>query len=249
MTSINSIIIDDEKGCVSNLEYYLSKYCSSINVVKTGRSADHLIQFLKDDISFKLAFLDIELYEQDIFSAISKIPNPTFDIVFVTAHEEYALKAFKVNVLDYILKPLNKESVINCYEKILRRYSTTQSSSTEKQVDFQAGYVVLRQGEKVYSVAYKDVVYLKANGAYTDVCFCSKDSFQSVTVSKHLNKYQDEYPSNIFYRVHRSFVINVHKISSVLKNKALNAKMCTGEYIPIARRRQADFLSTIRHDE
>ncbi len=251
MNKINAIIIDDEEGCISNLKFYIAKYCPQVHITDTGSNADHLLNIVSAKDNIHLAFLDIELYKDDIFNILSKISKVNFDIIFVTAHEQYAIKAFRVNVLDYVLKPLKKADILSCYNKILRRYNSTldNSDSNNSEKTDSTESLILTRGDKVYLISYKDVIYLKANGAYTSVSFLYKNENLIATVSKHLNKYKDLYPQYLFYRVHRSYIINIKKIASVLKQKNITVEMVDGAHIPVAKRRRLNFLSKMRADE
>ena len=122
--TIKAIIVDDEQRCIANLSYYLSKYCPSIEVIATSKTTAEAIEMLlyyKPDI----AFMDIEICNDSIFSIINGSGKLNFEIIFVTAYEKYAIKAIKVNALDYILKPLSKYDILECYHKIWQFYTKT----------------------------------------------------------------------------------------------------------------------------
>jgi two-component system LytT family response regulator len=245
---IKAIIVDDEPGCVSNLQYYLEKYCPKIEIVATGNTTSDVLQLLTKP--FDIAFLDIEMAEDNIFSILSHTDHIHFDIVFVTAYERYALKAFNVDVLDYILKPLSQKVILNCYDKILRRLhplnhiESIQSEGIVSQHPQKR--IVLKQGDKVYVISCNDVIYLEAHGIYTNIYFNYNSKKTMVTISKSLSQLEVFYSYQDFYRVHRSFIINTTKIKNITRKDTLEVRMCTDDIIPIAKRRVTEFLTSIK---
>lgn len=241
---IRSVIVDDEPGAIANLECYLQEYCPQIEVFRTESKPDKISRLLQEDID--VAFLDIEICDDNIFNILRQTGEISFEIVFVTAYEKYAIKAFDVDVLDYLLKPIRQESIISCYNKIQRRvlYNKTAKNDTEKVVQQSPQRnVILKQGEQVYVTAVDDIVYMEAKGAYTLVCFYQNSKKYLITVSKSLSEINNECSCNTFYKIHRSFIVNRNKIGEIYKNNAREIRMNTGEIIPIARRRWLDFLT------
>lgn len=245
METIKAVIIDDEPGCISNLQCYIQEYCPKIQVIKTESRLSQIPTLFKEDID--VAFLDIEISNDNIFSIIQAVEDINFDIIFVTAYEKYAFKAFNVFVLDYILKPIRQESIINCYNKILRRFSLDtdikHNNKLENEPDRVGRNIILKQGERVYVTALNDIVYMEAKGSYTKICFYQNDKKLLITVGKSLSEISTEYSYDAFYRIHRSFIVNKNRIAEIHKNNTLKIRMSTGELIPIARRRWFDFLN------
>lgn len=235
MEKIKAIIVDDEQGGVANLKYYLDTYCPQIEVVAAETDIDKIRAVLRSDVD--VAFLDVEIYQDTIFNLLEEAGEVKFDIVFVTAFEQYALKAFNVDVLDYILKPLKKDTILNCYNKILKRFANTAPAAVSPK------NMILRQGDKVHTIAPDDIIYLEANGSYTDIHICKEDKAIMITVSKTLTQIDSEYSYPFLYRVHRSFMINLKKIAEIHKKGTLSVTMSTGDIIPIAKRREAEFLA------
>jgi two-component system, LytTR family, response regulator len=237
---INAIIIDDEPGCVSNLMYYLSKYCPRINIVATGNSINDARDICRNTI-FDIAFLDIEMGDGDVFALLTEGTVNKFEIIFVTAFESYALKAFKVQALDYILKPLMKSDIIECYRKITKRYTEVHSLDTIAENPDQSK-LLLRQGDSIYVIKRADIYYLKANGVYTQMLFNYNGKQMSLIVSKPLGDLVQDYHTDLFYRVHKSYLINYRKVIEIVKGAVVQLKLENGLLIPVAKRRVHDFL-------
>lgn len=240
---IKVAIIDDEPGCISNLQYYFSKYCPLFHVTATGNSADEALEILQHG-KFDIAFLDIQLDKTDVFHVLEQAKARKFEIVFVTAFENYALKAVKAQALDYLLKPLLRTEVLACYQKILNRYSEKKILDTESSGNTK---VLLRQGDKVLVVKLADIYYLKASGVYTQVLFDKDDKITSMTLSKPIGELEKDYDNSVFYRVHKSYLINYKKVKEVIKGEPVMIKMQNNTLIPVAKRRIHEFMSFLNH--
>lgn len=238
---INVVIIDDEEGCISNLQYYLAKYCPEIRVVAIGSTITDAEKICRA-ISFDIAFLDIELGDEDIFSLLSKFPEKKFEIIFVTAHENYALKACKIQAIDYILKPLLSAEIVKCYQKILIKYAIKnvdqKSTSLLKQPK-----LLLRQGDNVYLFSYEDIYCFKASGGYTQIAFDYRNKHTALTISKPIGDLEKEYNSEVLFRVHKSYLVNCNKIVEIIKGDVMTLKLSNNQIIPIAKRRIHEFLT------
>lgn len=241
---IKAIIVDDEPKCISNLQYYISTYCPQVEVVATGKTLSDALNSIKE--TFDVAFLDIEIEQDNIFDLLSEAETDNFDIVFVTAYDRYALSAFDVDVLDYVLKPLSKKNILNCYNKLLRRFQPVAATSSVQEGNLPLKNIILKQGKNVYAVAYSDIIYFEAHGIYTNVYFHYENRKHCVTVSKSISQLQAMYQYDNFFRVHRSFLINTMKIKNIVREETLGIKMCTDDYIPVAKRRMSEFLSTVK---
>ena len=240
-----AIIINDELKCISNLKYFLDTYCPAIDVIGTGNSISEFLRFTTQD--FDVAFLDIEIEKDNIFQFLSHTKHADFDIVFVTAYERYALDAFDVDVLDYVLKPLSKKEIVKCYNKIQRRFQVQVTAIPQKSIaQPMPNNIILKQGKHVYVVSYKDIVFFEAKGTYTNVCFYSDNNRLIVTISKSLQNIETAYPLNTFVRIHRSFLINTMNMKNIFRKDKIFVTMTTGDIIPIAKRRISEFLSTVK---
>jgi two-component system LytT family response regulator len=244
---INAIVVDDEEGGIKFLEYNLTRFCPKINVVGSGQTLTKALAKAGDE-KVDLAFLDIELFNENIFDALENIESFDFKIVFVTAYEKYAIKAFKVNAIDYIVKPLAEEDIKKCYARILDHFllhpeelhdagPRNENAATKK--------IILKDADKIYIIKNDDIYYLSGNGFYTTVTFLFNGEEKSVILSKPLNKIENEYNCNFFFRVHKSYVINTNKISAIQRHDGITLKMQNDKEITVAKRRSNDFLAFI----
>ncbi|HXS36550.1 MAG TPA: LytTR family DNA-binding domain-containing protein [Flavipsychrobacter sp.] len=243
---IRAIIIDDEENCILNLKYFLSEFCPGIEVVAVGDTIKSAIEIFNTQ-QFDIAFLDIEVFNNNIFNAI-ETGNKNFKIVFVTAHEQYAIRALKAEAIDYILKPLSPHDIIECYSRIkkhLQEKAFKEASSDKVSIKQNEAErkLVLKDGSHVFVVKMDDIYYMQAKGAYTLTAFSIDDTQKLITISKSLNQMERENNNPRLYRVHKSFMINVQKIKQIIRNDGLFIQMRNDDVIPVAKRRAPDFLS------
>lgn len=238
--SITAIIVDDEYHCIENLVHYLRELCPRITIVGTGSDIPEFRKLVKE-WKPDLAFLDIHLFGQSIFDALPQertSPVP----VFVTAYADHALSAFKVNALDYLLKPLEAKEISRCYEKICHYFSNPRTES----VYADSKKIKLREGEEVFLTTVSDVVLLKARGFYTEVYFKYKNSIRQVLLSKPLSALCDEWEDPELFRVHRSFAVNLRKIDSVSRASSGISLHVAGQVVPVSKSKFEEFRERYR---
>jgi len=242
---IKAVIVDDEAGCISNLRHCLEAYCPDISIVATGHTLGDV--FSRDrPYHFDLAFLDIELFDANIFDQLQEQDKIPFKIVFATAYDKYAVRAFRVEALDYILKPLLPSDILSCYEKIRRTFNLAPGNTAAGRVPASTApsekKIILKQSDKVYVVRLEDIGYLEAKGVYTAVTFLHRGEWKKVIVSKTISQLEREYDQDRFYRVHKSFLVNTGQVKELRRQEGLFIRLLNGELIPVAKRRISDFL-------
>jgi two-component system LytT family response regulator len=251
MSSLRAIVVDDEAGCIQNLTYHIVKYCPDIQVIATAENAATATALLRDK-TINIAFLDVELFDENIFSVLKATLDRACDIVFVTAHERYAVEAFRVSALDYLVKPLNKYEVIRCYEKIQQRHNVIKDPiplPPVKNRSAGAAKIILRQGKEVYVIALSDIIFLEANGFYTTVHFFINGVYNAVLVSKSIKELHHEYQHDSLMRVHRSFVVNIGQVAAIKRmSNSLSLLMNNAATVSVAKRRVHSFLEYYTHN-
>lgn len=245
-STIKAIIIDDEKACISNLQYNLLTYCPDIDIVATGESISDVRHILLDT-PFDVAFFDVKLFDDNIFELLCTLNTINFKIVFVTAYDKYAINAFKVDALDYLLKPLYKEDILACYDKIKKWFvisgQVQELSASKQELSRKEPTIALRQGDKIYVVTLLNVLYLEAKGFYTKVCFLHNGIKREILISKLLTHAAREYSAEYFFRVHKSYIVNTRNLNAMIKHGSMTLEMKTGDIIPVAKRRVSEFIT------
>ena len=240
------ILIEDEQKAREALKKMLQILSIDIEIVaETGRvnEAVHLINELNPD----LVFLDIKLQEGSGFDILEQIARPDFKIIFTTAYNEYAIKAFKVSALDYLLKPIDPVELQTALQKATglidneKEYQSLLSvfKNNEKDADKK---IVLKTTENRYIIYQKDIIRLEADGAYT--LFVTKN--QNIIASKNIKYYQDLLDENMFMRCHQSHLVNYKQVKSVYKNDKL--LLSNGDIIPISIRKKPEIIKRLQEN-
>lgn len=232
---IKTILVDDETGCIDNLKHYLAVHCPGLKVIATAGNPAEAAQLFATR-SVDLAFLDVHLFDENIFDFLPAMARKDVPMVFVTAYDSYAMKAFRVSALDYLLKPLETTEVIRCYEKIRRYFSGVIAPA-------KLSRIMLKQGEQVYFVHPDEFILLKAQGFYTTVSFEYEGRLRHMIMSKPISQLCEEWNIPSLVRVHRSYAINMKKVTRIRKyGSQVNLELGSDLLIPVAKSRVADFF-------
>lgn len=247
MNNINAIIIDDEERARNTLSSLLLSYCPEIKVLDTCSNVpDGVLAINKNKPD--VVFLDIEMPDYNGFELLGFFREIDFDIIFVTAYSEYAIKAFEISAVDYILKPIDIDQLKNSVEKLKQK--KLHSQMQEQIALLKDSYkgddirkIALSMSNGLTFVEIADIVLLEADGAYTT--FYLKDG-QKVLVSKKLKFYEDILSNRrFFFRTHRSYFVNVNFIKKYSRSE--NAILMDNEMsITISRDRKQEFEALLK---
>lgn len=247
MNSINAIIIDDEERARNTLSSLLLNYCPEVSILAACSNVpDGVIAINKHKPD--VIFLDIEMPDYNGFELLGFFREIDFDIIFVTAYSEYAIKAFEISAVDYILKPIDIDQLKNSVEKLKQKKLHSQM---QEQIELlKESYkgddirkIALSMSNGLTFVEIADIIFLEADGAYTN--FFLKDE-QKILVSKKLKFYEDILSNrSFFFRTHRSYFINVNYIKKYSRSE--NAiLMDNGISITISRDRKQEFETLLK---
>ena len=212
-----ALIVDDEFEACENLRSFLEELAPGLEImacVHSTKEAEEYIQKENPDI----VFLDIEMPDETGIEFLKRIDTSSFETVFVTAYNEYAIKAFKLNAIDYVLKPINKEYLkkkLNRAQEFLQARNNRSVTSTQLLTapgPKEQNHLVLRSGAEIHYVNFDNIVYLSSDGNYSNF-FTAKDQ-QHYVGSYNLKHYEDILPTE-FARVHRGYIINETLIKHV----------------------------------
>lgn len=251
---MNVLLIDDEPEACANLQNILSEYIDE-HIVIAGiayntKDAEEKIAELQPDA----IFLDIEMPNENAFQFLERLSPINFEIIFVTAYDEYAVRAFKLNAVDYILKPINIDELIKAVKKLKERvtYRKVVNSNTTghryselaQQINLKKKQqqLILRDNNTWETVPFKNVTYVKAMGSYCKIFYIDGDEEQSVLMSRSIAEYEEIFPEEIFFRVHRSYLVNCSYIKKILKDDVLSIQLQDKTILPIGRRRFSDLV-------
>lgn len=241
MKTFKTLLIDDERLAREELKLLLKDYLEIdiIDEAKNGQEGIEKINQLKPD----LIFLDINMPGMNGFEMIKQLEDIP-RVVFVTAYDEFALKAFEINALDYIMKPIDPERLKECIQKLKSSeddFVSNQQALTSRRERFLSltDRVFIKDGEKCWFVELAKIRMLESDGNYVKVYF---DNFRPL-ILRSLNSFEDRLDPEFFFRANRKFIINLNWISSVENwfNGGLQVELREGEKVEISRRQAIRF--------
>ncbi len=245
---IRTIIVDDERNARKALANMLGFYCSDVELVGEAGSMDDGITLIENEKP-DLVLLDIVLGKNTGFDLLKKIKKINFKLIFVTAHDEYALRAIKMSALDYILKPIKPKELISGINKVsevidneekLRLkvdalVSNTTSSNTEKRI-------IVNTVGSIYVLEVKNIVRCESDENYTLIHLSNAPR---IMVARTLKDFEEMLVPHGFFRVHQSHLVNLDFISSFEKGSGGHILLKDGQKIPVSTRRKDSFLKAL----
>lgn len=246
MTS-TAVIIDDEKPGRDHLSALLRRVCPDIEVVGTAENVENGVGIITDS-NPDIVFLDINMPGESGFDVLDQLECREFALIFVTAHDEFALQAIKSRTVDYLLKPLDIDDLISAVEKA-REYISIKRRSNEKSfpnksisIGDHAVTIPAASGLKIVRV--KDIVYLRARDNYTFIHLLENPS--GMLLSKNLGQMEKELPDSIFFRSHKSFLINMLCLTEYRRELEEGLIMSNGDCVKVSRRKKPELLQRLR---
>ncbi|MEM9859310.1 MAG: LytTR family DNA-binding domain-containing protein [Bacteroidota bacterium] len=246
---MNVLIVDDEQRASDGLTQLITTYCQeigSISSVSSLSSAELKIKHIRPDI----LFLDVELGDQKSFELFSRIPLEEIPVIFTTGHQKYAVEAFRLSAVDFLLKPVDpdllQEAVARAKSKLglvdqENRLATLIHNVSAKRSQEQK--LVINTSEATYIWSLSDILYCESKANYTK--FYHVDS-RRVMVSQTLSNYDKQLGSYDFFRTHKSFLVNLHHIDRYDKREGGKVILKNGHELPLAERRRDDFLQLVK---
>jgi two-component system LytT family response regulator len=252
MEKIRSIIVDDEPGNIITLNGLLKKYCPEIEVVGEAENIRQAEQLIRKEMP-GLVFLDIEMPYGNAFDLLEKMRPVEFNVIFVTAFENYAVKAFKHAAVDYILKPVNIQELQAAVAKATKKlYADSVNARIELLLSNLAGNnssnpkIALPTPEGLQFETIDEIIFFEANANYTYVHIGNNSKY---IVSKTLGEVESILPVAVFCRIHHSFIINMKHIKKYYKGRGGYVVMDDGTTIEVSVRRKEAFLQRFRFKE
>jgi len=241
---LNILLVDDEKDALEALEWKLNNYIENVNVTTCNSpiKAVDIINTTKPDV----VFLDIQMPEMDGFSLIEALKFRDFNLIFTTAHDEFALKAIKVSAIDYLLKPVDKDELLSAMKKIKK---SENNSLLENKLQLLLNNlndnndkINISADGKVYLLDKEDVIMLKSDKSYTTIFLTSE---QQIIVSKTLKEVEKKFQFPEFFRVHNSYLINLNHVKEYLKGLGGELIMTNGLTASISRNRKTELFNKL----
>jgi two-component system LytT family response regulator len=243
-----TILIDDEPDCLGILNWQIEKYCPQLQVVATcddARQGPALI----DKLAPEVVFLDIEMPFMNGFELLRRVKEFNFEVVFTTAHDEYALKALKLNAIDYLLKPISKADLKTAVEKVQKRLNLKSKEMQQAKLTSLHNLslpsqqkIAIPLHDSILFFNIEEILYVESEGNYSTLYIKNK---KPVVTSKTLRHFEDLLSGYSFFRVHASYLINLAEVAEFRKTDGGSVVMSNGAEVKISRSRKDEFLKLL----
>jgi two-component system LytT family response regulator len=254
---LKALIIDDESKSRKSLAQKLADYCPEIEVAAEAQNGEEGILAIRQHRP-DLIFLDIEMPKMNGLQMLEKIGDFEGAIIFTTAYNEYAIRAFKYSAFDYLLKPVDIQELKSSVNRLIKLKEVSNPTSSGETHQDQLNLLIehLKGGPEMHkkiAIHTQDAMYFfdldeitrfEANSNYTFIFFVNGTK---MLASKTLKEFEELLPPKQFFRVHHSSIINLKYVRKYLKSDGGNIEMADGTHVDISRRKKEDFLQMIKH--
>jgi two-component system, LytTR family, response regulator len=249
MQKINATLIDDEPGNIVTLSELLKEYCPIIEISGTCIDSIKALELI-NTLQPQVVFLDIEMPYNNAFDLLDKLQPIHFEVIFVTAFNEYAIKAFKYAALDYLLKPINIKELKDSVQRLstlLQEKKTnhriTNLLNNLKSENTGLQKIALPAKDGLYFEDINKISHFSAEGSYTYVFV--KNGTKEL-LSGNLKEFEDILPKAIFCRIHHSHIINLNFVKKYYKGRGGYVEMQNGTIIEVSARKREEFLERFK---
>lgn len=238
---LKAILIDDEPNCLKVLEWELQNSETDIKIIalcESGKEGLKAIQQHKPD----LVFLDVDMPYMNGFEMLELVQDIDFEVIFTTAHDEYAIKAFKVNAVDYLLKPIDDEELAQAIAKVMERQKTKVKKSSPVLDDPTKNIIrkiALPTFEGLVFVEVDKIIYCQSDNNYSKIFLKDK---KDLFISKTLKEMEELLGGYHFFRVHNSFLANLNEIKNYVKSDGGYLVMSNDDRVRVSRSKKENLL-------
>ncbi|MCB0508928.1 MAG: LytTR family DNA-binding domain-containing protein [Chitinophagales bacterium] len=249
METIQALIVDDEKNNRITLHKLIEKFCPHVEIISECDSVDCALSIL-NETTIDVIFLDVEMPIKNGFDLLAHFNYQCpFEVIFTTAYSQYAVKAFRFSALDYLLKPVDPEELVQAVHKLSNKLS---SNSKHKQFEILEQKINNKSIEKkqlaistlegIYFTTLNEIIHIDADSSYTRIYLLSGEMIMSSKPLKYFEELLDDYD---FVRVHQSHIINLKLIRRYVRGDGGQVIMTNGTEIEVSRRKKDDLLAKI----
>jgi two-component system, LytTR family, response regulator len=241
---MKAVLIDDERDALEMLEWSIKKFAPQVEIVAMCDSALNGIEKIKA-LKPELVFLDIEMPQLNGFDLLEKLGKYEFEVIFITAYNQFGIKALKICALDYLLKPIDGDELKTAVEKALSKKSKTSSMQLEMLMSYfkpdkpRTRRIALTASDHLIFVDTNDIVYCESDSNYTTF-FLAKG--EKVVISKTLKDVEEILEGSDFFRIHASYLINMKHVSKFTRGDGGYVVMSNNQHITVSRKKKDEFF-------
>ncbi len=244
---LKAVVIDDENHCVEIIAIILKTHCPNVTVIATANNG---VQGLKAILQHEpdIVFLDIEMPKMNGFQMLEMLDSVDFTLVFTTAYDQYAVRAFKFSAFDYLLKPIDETELAKVVEKAERQQTPQKEQlnllkdhyqSTDKQGNRR---IALSHSKGYQLVDSQTIIYCESDGNYAKVYLENGSKVSVIKSLSHFDEILADLAPNDFFRIHRQYLVNLRFVKNYLTTEGGQIELFSGILLPVSRNRKDDFL-------
>lgn len=245
---IKAVIIDDEKNALEVLEMQLHQFCKEVSVIATCNGGKEGVKAIKE-MQPDLVFLDIEMPHINGFDVLDQTKNLNYKVIFTTAYDQFAIKAFKFSAIDYLLKPIDIVDLQNAVEKA-QKESLNQNLEDKIKLLVEQYYpqknrqkVALPVGNMLEFFDVDEIIRVESDSNYSHIFLANQ---KKITLSKTLKDVEENIKGEPFFRIHQSHLINTNHVEKAVKGENAYVMMRDGTTITVSRNRKEEFFELFR---
>ncbi|MBW6497618.1 MAG: LytTR family DNA-binding domain-containing protein [Bacteroidales bacterium] len=253
---MKALIIDDEQHCIDALSILIKKYCPQVTVTDTCLSGECGLKSIHIHQP-ELIFLDIAMPKMNGFDLLSMLEEVNFEIIFTTAYDNYAIKAFKVSAADYLLKPIDRTELVQAVKTVeerikMKKNSQAIHSNTEylnvllenlQQGNNHFAKIALPTNNGLEILNEQDILYLIGDSNYVHLHLRGG---KKLLVSKTIKYVEERLHAHYFFRIHHSFLVNIHEIVRYNKGDGGSVVMSDGRELCVSKNKKAELMTILR---
>jgi len=247
---IKAVLIDDEKNSLELLEWQLQTYCPEVEIFAICNNADKGIEAIVEHRP-QLVFLDIEMPKKNGFDLLLSFPEIFFDVIFTTAYSQFAVKAFRFAALDFLLKPVDADDLIQAVQRYAKRqlqYNLKEQLSIllqqYRKPESLPQKISFTTQQAIHFVDPSDIVYCESYSNYTTIYFADKSK---LVVSKTLKEVEELLCYYHFFRIHHSYLINMKQVARYIKADGGSVEMASGVQLAVSRQRKDELMQLLAY--
>lgn len=249
-SSLRTILVDDEPRGITSLQKLLQMNCSDVDVVATCTNVDDAVERVKN-LSPDLIFLDIAMPVKNGFELLKELKDSSFEIIFVTAHNQFMVDAFHFSAIDYLLKPVDDELLKDAVKRAKKRIAEKTGSKNIETLLYNVQQKQSPQNMRICLPSLKgfqvielnEILYAESSGNYTNFYF--KDQ-RTICTSKPLHEYEQLLSDAGFVRIHKSFLVNLLHVKEYIRGEGGSIILSNGNEIEVSRRKKDIFLAKMK---
>ncbi|MCL6274892.1 LytTR family DNA-binding domain-containing protein [Muricauda sp. 2012CJ35-5] len=238
---LKAIIVEDEANSREILRNYLAKYCPNVKLLGEASNIAEGLELINQN-ELDLVFLDVEMPFGNAFDLLDKLPERTFETVFVTAYNHYAIDALNNHAAYYLMKPINIDELIKAVEyvhEIKEKEDALEGQVLQAKPLKAEGKITIPQQDGFQVLDVSDIYFCKADDNYTEIYLEKK----KILVSKTLKYFEDALSDYAFARIHKSYLVNVGEVIKYKKGKGGSVVLSNGKELSVSASKKATLLS------